>query len=112
MENKSIMTPSGFEIRLNSGNLFKNDSDNPKAPAYKGLVNVNGEGYDLALWKTEKGYLNVKFTEHKISEDGTRESYDYSTKNTTSLSPEQVEKMTSNGGQKVDSPEFDDDIPF
>jgi hypothetical protein len=109
MEDKSIKTPSGYEIRENSGNLFKNNSENPKAPAYRGLVNVDGKGYDLALWKTEKGYLNIKFTEHKISEDGTREEYKYDRK-TTNLTPEQAVKIISEDMNKKD--EFNDDIPF
>jgi hypothetical protein len=109
MEDKSIKTPSGYEIRENSGNLFKNNSENPKAPAYRGLVNVDGKGYDLALWKTEKGYLNIKFTEHKISEDGTREEYKYDRK-TTNLTPEQAGKIISDDMNKKD--EFNDDIPF
>tara|TARA_Y100000033_G_C2699449_1_gene87825 strand:+ start:114 stop:431 length:318 start_codon:yes stop_codon:yes gene_type:complete len=105
MENKSITTASGFEIRLNTGNLFKNNSENPKAPAYKGLVNVNGQGYDLALWKTEKGYLNVKFTEHEIvhDKDGLRESYAYDSSSTNDKNLQEAEKTTV---------EFDDDIPF
>ena len=109
MEDKSIKTPSGYEIRENSGNLFKNNSENPKAPAYRGLVNVDGKGFDLALWKTEKGYLNVKFTEHKISEDGTREEYKYNSK-TSDLTPEQAGKIISEDMNKID--EFNDDIPF
>lgn len=111
MENKSIMTPSGYEIRENSGNIFKNNSENPKAPAYRGLVNVDGKGYDLALWKTEKGYLNIKFTEHKISEDGTREEYMYDRK-TTNLTPEQAGKIITEDMKAQKKDEFNDDIPF
>lgn len=107
MEDKSIKTASGYEIRVNSGNLFKNNSENPKAPQYKGLVNIDGTGYDCALWRTEKGYLNVKFTEHKISEDGTREEYKYNNSSTltkTDMSPDEVSKVLKD--------EFNDDIPF
>ena len=32
----------------NSGVLFKNESDNEKAPAYKGKLNVDGTEYQLA----------------------------------------------------------------
>jgi len=105
MEDKSIKTATGYEIRENSGNLFKNDSDNPKAPSYKGLVNIEGVGYQLALWKTEKGYLNVKFTKHEISDGGKRESYHY--ENSEKLTPPQVKKTI----EKLED-EFNDDIPF
>ena len=107
MQDKSIKTHSGYEIRANSGNIFKNNSENPKAPSYKGLVNIDGKGYDLALWKTEKGYLNVKFTEHKISADGTREEYSY---DHSSESEQNIKKaQESNNNEKDD---FGDDIPF
>lgn len=110
MNDKSIMTQSGWEIRINSGNLFKNESENPKAPQYKGLVNVDGVGYDLALWKTEKGYLNVKFTEHKISADGTREEF-ASTADPSTVTEEQYKKYGMNKTENKKD-EFDDDIPF
>jgi len=105
MEDKSIKTGTGYEIRVNSGNLFKNNSENPKAPSYRGLVNIEGVGYNLALWKTEKGYLNVKFTKHEITDDGKRESYHYenSEKLTTPQAKTTMEKLED---------EFNDDIPF
>ena len=31
MEDKSIKTATGYEIRVNCGNLFKNNSENPQA---------------------------------------------------------------------------------
>ncbi len=34
----------------NSGVLFKNESPNEKAPAYKGKINVDGKEYELAAW--------------------------------------------------------------
>lgn len=107
MNDKSIKTASGYEIRVNSGNIFKNNSEHPQAPSYKGLVNIDGKGYDLALWKTEKGYLSVKFTEHKISADGTREEYKYDSSQAT----EQNFKKTQESSNDVKD-DFGDDIPF
>jgi len=34
----------------NRGVLFKNDTDNPKAPQYKGSINVNGQEMWLSAW--------------------------------------------------------------
>ena len=34
----------------NSGVLFKNESENEKAPNYKGKINVDGKEYELAAW--------------------------------------------------------------
>jgi hypothetical protein len=62
-DEKSVITATGWEIKLNSGNLFKNTSDNPKAPLYSGAVNIDGSEWRLALWKSEKGYLSCKFTQ-------------------------------------------------
>lgn len=112
MKEKSIMTPNGkFEIYCNSGNLFKNDSDNPSAPLYKGLVNIDGRGYDLAIWKNDKGFLNTKFTEHKISEDGTKQEYSY---NNAGQHEKNLEKHNTSKVETTEKnkDEFDDDIPF
>ena len=60
---------SEFEIKENTGSIFKNDykKDNPKAPDYKGTVNVGGKEHDIALWLSEtkngKKYFSVKFSE-------------------------------------------------
>lgn len=37
----------------NTGALFKNDSDNPKAPVYKGPLNVEGKEFKVAAWLRE-----------------------------------------------------------
>jgi hypothetical protein len=38
----------------NTGLLFKNDvGDNPKRPAYKGKVDVNGKEYEIVGWVRE-----------------------------------------------------------
>ena len=51
----------------NSGVLFKNESDNEKAPKYKGKINVNGTEYKLAAWIRE-GKSGAKFMSLKVSE--------------------------------------------
>lgn len=38
----------------NTGILFKNDvGDNPKRPAYKGKIDIDGKEYQLAGWLRE-----------------------------------------------------------
>ena len=37
----------------NRGVLFKNETDNEKAPMYKGKINVDGKDYQLAAWVKE-----------------------------------------------------------
>lgn len=50
----------------NSGVLFKNQSENEKAPAYKGKINVDGKDYELAAWIREG--KNGKFMSLKVQE--------------------------------------------
>lgn len=50
----------------NSGVLFKNESGNEKAPAYKGKINVDGKEYELAAWIREG--KNGKFMSLKVQE--------------------------------------------
>ena len=52
----------------NSGVLFKNESDNEKAPAYKGKINVEGKEYELAAWIRESKSGNGKFMSLKVQE--------------------------------------------
>jgi|TARA_R110001606_G_C15336829_1_gene646116 hypothetical protein len=110
MKDKSIMTANGFEIYCNSGNLFKNNSENPQAPKYKGLINIDGKGYDLAIWKDDRGFLNTKFTEHKIShdKDGVREEYSPMADDST-VTKENLQVAQEQDNKKD---EFNDDIPF
>lgn len=115
MEDKTIRTLTGYQIRENSGNLFKNNSDNPKAPQYTGLINCAGVGYQMALWKTEKGYLSIKLTEHKISENGKREEYKYNNSSSltrTDMTPDEVSKVLADEMKATEKDEFNDDIPF
>jgi hypothetical protein len=50
----------------NSGVLFKNQSENEKAPAYKGKINVDGKDYELAAWIREG--KSGKFLSLKVQE--------------------------------------------
>lgn len=52
----------------NSGILFKNESDNEKAPAYKGKINVDGKEYELAAWIREAKSGKGKFMSLKVQE--------------------------------------------
>lgn len=51
----------------NTGVLFKNESDNEKAPSYKGKINVNGQELEIAAWvrqsKAGKKFLSLKVQE-------------------------------------------------
>lgn len=51
----------------NSGVLFKNESDNEKAPNYKGKINVNGNDYEIAAWVRESK-AGTKFLSLKVQE--------------------------------------------
>ena len=50
----------------NSGALFPNKSDNPKAPTHKGKVMVNGVLLDVAGWK-QKSQKGVDYVSLKLS---------------------------------------------
>ena len=51
----------------NTGVLFKNESDNEKAPNYKGKINVGGSDYEIAAWVRESKN-GVKFLSLKVQE--------------------------------------------
>jgi hypothetical protein len=43
-----------FELKDNTGNLFKNDKgENPKRPDYRGSLSIDGKIYELAAWVRE-----------------------------------------------------------
>lgn len=52
----------------NTGVLFKNESDNEKAPVYKGKINVDGKEYELAAWIREAKSGKGKFLSLKVQE--------------------------------------------
>ena len=110
MEDKSVMTGKDgtWETKLNSGTLFKTQSENPNAPAYSGDVNVDGVHWRLAFWKNDKGYLSVKFTNPSAFKGNIDfNKIDHSP--TKKLSNEETEALL-NGKRAKD--EFNDDIPF
>jgi len=53
------------KYKNNTGALFQNKSDNPKAPSHNGKVIVNGVELDISGWrnKSQKGvdYISLKF---------------------------------------------------
>lgn len=63
----------------NSGALFPNKSDNPKAPTHKGKVIVNGVALDVAGWKqkSQKGtdYISLKFSPPYKKEEEVDEAF-------------------------------------
>lgn len=45
---------ANFEVENeNSGLLFEVNSENEKAPDYSGVINVEGNQYEIALWEKE-----------------------------------------------------------
>lgn len=52
----------------NTGVLFKNESDNEKAPMYRGKINVDGKEYELAAWVREAKSGKGKFLSLKVQE--------------------------------------------
>jgi hypothetical protein len=52
----------------NTGVLFKNETDNEKAPMYKGKINVDGKEYELAAWLREAKSGKGKFLSLKVQE--------------------------------------------
>ena len=60
-------TKNNFEIKNNSGSIFKNNKTKETAPDYKGKVNVNGKDMEVSLWvkesKTGTKYFSASFQE-------------------------------------------------
>lgn len=61
----------------NTGVLFKNESDNEKAPNYKGKINVNGQELEIAAWvrqsKAGKKFLSLKVQEPRQKQEPKKE---------------------------------------
>ena len=64
-----------YEQKPGQGSLFKNESDNEKAPIYKGkLMTPNGELLNIALWlrTSQSGvkyfYINAQSAEQQASD--------------------------------------------
>ena len=56
-----------MDMRDNEVTLWKNETDNPKAPAYKGKGLIDGKEKSASLWhntsKAGKVYLKIKLEE-------------------------------------------------
>ena len=63
MENKN----NNYEIKNNSGSIFRNESATGNQPTYRGKVKVNNVEMDISLWVKEsaKGvkYFSASFQE-------------------------------------------------
>ena len=57
----------------NTGVLFKNDSQNERAPSYKGKINVDGKEYELAAWIRDSK-AGTKFMSLKVQEPFKKEN--------------------------------------
>ena len=61
----------------NTGVMFKNESDNEKAPNYKGKINVNGQELEIAAWirqsKAGKKFLSLKIQEPRQKQEAKKE---------------------------------------
>ncbi len=70
---------SNQQQKDNSGALFPNKSDNPKAPTHKGKVVINGVNLDVAGWKqkSQKGidYISLKFSPPYKKEEEVDEAF-------------------------------------
>lgn len=64
----------------NTGILFKNDvGDNPKRPAYKGKVDVNGKEYEIVGWVREgkKGeFISLKVEDKSAAKPAAKKDQD------------------------------------
>jgi uncharacterized protein (DUF736 family) len=60
-------TKNNYEIKNNSGSIFKNDTATGNQPTYRGKVKVNNVEMDISLWVKEsaKGtkYFSASFQE-------------------------------------------------
>ena len=57
----------------NTGVLFKNDSQNERAPSYKGKIHVDGKEYELAAWIRDSK-AGTKFMSLKVQEPFKKEN--------------------------------------
>lgn len=56
-----------MDLKINEGLIFRNKSDNEKAPLFTGQINVDGQNWEIALWPREGGD-GKKFYSARISE--------------------------------------------
>ena len=88
MESKQSPPPNGQPKQsntmsydnTNTGILFKNDvGDNPKRPAYKGKIDVDGKEYQLAGWLREGKsgkFISLKIDDKAAAKPAAKEETD------------------------------------
>lgn len=62
-----------MEQKNNSGAIFKNEKKADNHPDYKGVINVEGKPFDIALW-LKTSAAGVKYFGVKISEPYKKEA--------------------------------------
>lgn len=55
-----------MDLKINEGLIFRNKSENEKAPLFTGQINVDGKNWEIALWPRQND--NGKFYSVRISE--------------------------------------------
>ena len=61
-----------YEMRSNTGNLFRNEKTHDKSPDYRGEALVNGVTYQIGAWIKEgkKGkFMSLAFTKKEPARD-------------------------------------------
>jgi len=78
-QQKQSNTMSNYD-NTNTGILFKNDvGDNPKRPAYKGKIDVDGKEYQLAGWLREGKsgkFISLKIDDKAAAKPAAKEETD------------------------------------
>ncbi|MBC9176787.1 hypothetical protein [Pseudoroseomonas ludipueritiae] len=100
-----------FEQRDMTGTLFRNESDNEKAPSHKGKIMVGGVEYPIAAWIKEgqKGrFFSIKVEEPR--EQRQASGGDYQPRQRTP--GEHPMPQRGGGPKKPISAGLEDDIPF
>ena len=98
---KQTQNGNEYTVKEFHGRLWKNKSENPKAPVVKGNMNVGGEEWQISLFKNEDGSFNIVTQEPYGKYHVGGEDY--------SKPPKSDFKETTT--EKKEN-EFDDDIPF
>ena len=106
---KQTQNGNEYTVKEFHGRLWKNKTENPKAPVLKGNINVGGEEWQCSLFKNDDGSYNI----------ATQEPYKQSSINHPSsknyISPEKEEAIRNEiieQDSKKATKEFNDDIPF
>jgi hypothetical protein len=91
-----------YEMKEGQGSLFKNQSDNPKAPTLKGNVMINGQKMDIAGWVA----TDMQTGQPRKDRNGNTWI------NITISEPYQPDDVKPASGQKSTHDDFNDDIPW